>query len=84
MSPPPGFLDLATALKSCTTKPEIIILDYTMFMLTVSPCKKAKRGKIIAETYLCIKNPYSVTSVLFGTFLLGKKNAGGIFLFITW
>ena len=29
----------------CTTKQEIIILDYTTFMLTMSPCKKAKRGK---------------------------------------
>ena len=46
--------------KSCTSKPEIITLDYTMFMLTVSPCKKAKRGKRIAETYLSIKNSYSI------------------------
>ena len=42
----------------CTTKLEII--TPTMFMLIVSPCKKAERGKRIAETYLSIKNSYSI------------------------
>ena len=69
----------------CTTKLEII--TPTMFMLIVSPCKKAERGKRIAETYLFVKNSYFVidqTSYWYFFWnLLGGKNVGGISSFIT-